>query len=87
MSKDEYIAANIPYEKRGERVDEILQLLKRYGTDDIVEFKGDFYKIPKSINDPKPIQKPHPKILLRRFLAKDVERMVKYGDGHIRVFL
>ena len=82
-SKDEYLAANIPYEKRGERANEILQAMKKVWTDDIVEFNGDFYKIPKSIINPKPIQKPHPKILLGGFSPKTFERMVKYGDGHI----
>ena len=82
-SKDEYLAANIPYEKRGERANEILQAMKNVWTDDIVEFNGDFYKIPKSIINPKPIQKPHPKILLGGFSPKTFERMVKYGDGYI----
>jgi len=82
-SKDEYLAANIPYEKRGERADEILEVMKNIWTDDIVEFNGEFYKIPKSIIGPKPIQKPHPKILLGGFSPKTFERMVKYGDGYI----
>jgi len=82
-SKDEYLAANIPYEKRGERANEILQAMEKVWTEDIVEFNGDFYKIPKSIIDPKPIQKPHPKILLGGFSPKTFERMIKYGDGYI----
>jgi len=82
-SKDEYLAANIPYEKREERADEILQVMKKIWTDDIVEFDGDFYKIPKSIIDPKPIQKPHPKILLGGFSPKTFERMIRYGCGYI----
>ncbi|HET9807425.1 MAG TPA: TIGR03619 family F420-dependent LLM class oxidoreductase [Nitrososphaeraceae archaeon] len=82
-SKDEYLAANIPYEKRGERANEILQAMKKVWTDDIVEFNGDFYKIPKSIIGPKPIQKTHPKILLGGFSPKTFERMIQYGDGHI----
>jgi probable F420-dependent oxidoreductase len=84
-SKDEYLAANIPYEKRGERANEILEAMKKVWTEDIVEFDGDFYKIPKSIINPKPIQKPHPKILLGGFSPKTFERMAKYGDGYIGV--
>jgi probable F420-dependent oxidoreductase len=86
-SKDEYLAANIPYEKRGERANEILQAMKKVWTDDIVEFDGNFYKIPKSIIGPKPIQKPHPKILLGGFSPHTFERMVKYGDGYIGVLV
>jgi alkanesulfonate monooxygenase SsuD/methylene tetrahydromethanopterin reductase-like flavin-dependent oxidoreductase (luciferase family) len=84
-SKDEYLAANIPYEKRGERANEILQAMKKVWTEDIVEFNGNFYKIPKSIIGPKPIQKPHPKILLGGFSPKTFERMTQYGDGYIGV--
>ena len=82
-SKDEYLAANIPYEKRGERANEILQAMKKIWIDDSVEFSGNFYKIPKSIINPKPIQRPHPKILLGGFSPKTFERMVKYADGYI----
>jgi probable F420-dependent oxidoreductase len=82
-SKEEYLAANIPFEKRGERANEILEVMKKGWTDDVVEFNGEFYKIPKSIINPKPIQKPHPKILLGGFSPKTCERMVKYGDGYI----
>jgi alkanesulfonate monooxygenase SsuD/methylene tetrahydromethanopterin reductase-like flavin-dependent oxidoreductase (luciferase family) len=57
--------------------------MKKIWTDDVVEFNGEFYKIPKSIIGPKPIQKPHPKILLGGFSPKMFERMVKYGDGYI----
>lgn len=84
-SQDEYTAANIPYEKRGDRANEILEAMKKIWTDDIVEFHGEFYKISRSIIGPKPIQKPHPKILLGGFSPKTFERMVKYGDGHIGV--
>src|SRR5215204_1716363 len=66
-----------------ERTNEILEVMKKGWTDDVVEFNGEFYKIPKSIINPKPIQKPHPKILLGGFSPKTFERMVKYGDGYI----
>jgi probable F420-dependent oxidoreductase len=82
-SKDEYLTANIPYLKRGERSNEILQAMKKIWIEDIVEFDGKFYKIPKSKIGPKPTQKPHPKILLGGFSPKTFERMVKYGDGYI----
>ncbi len=57
--------------------------MKKIWTDDTVEFNGYFYKIPKSIINPKPIQKPHPKILLGGFSPKTLERTIQYGDGHI----
>ena len=82
-SKDEYLVANIQYEKRGEKANEFLQAIKNIWTEDIVEFNGNFYKIPESIIGPKSIQKPHPRILLGGFSPKTLERMAKYADGYI----
>jgi len=63
-SKDEYQASNIPFQNRGKRADEFIQVLKRIWTDDVVEFKGKYYSIPASKIGPKPIQKPHPPVYL-----------------------
>lgn len=84
-SKDEYEVSGIPYNHRGTRADEFLQALKRIWTDDVVEFKGQFYSIPASKIGPKPIQKPHPPILLGGFGPKTFSRIVNYADGWLGV--
>jgi len=53
-----------PFKDRGKRADEYLQILKKIWTDDIVEYRGQFYDIPASKIGPKPIQKPHIPIYL-----------------------
>jgi len=80
-SKDEYDAAGIPFKQKGARADEYLQLLKKIWTDDVVEFKGQFYNIPASKIGPKPEQKPHPPILLGAYTPKTFPRIVNYADG------
>jgi probable F420-dependent oxidoreductase len=84
-SKDEYEVSGVPYKDRGERANEFLQLLKRMWTDEVVEFKGRFYSIPTSKIGPKPVQKPHPPILLGGFSPKTFLRIVNYADGWIPV--
>jgi probable F420-dependent oxidoreductase len=84
-SKDEYDVSGVPYKHRGERANEYLQLLKRIWTDDVVEFKGQIYSIPSSKIGPKPVQKPHPPILLGGFSPNTFLRIVKYADGWIPV--
>jgi probable F420-dependent oxidoreductase len=84
-SKDEYDVSGIPYKHRGARADEFLQVLKRIWTDDIVEFKGQFYNIPPSKIGPKPVQKPHPPILLGGFSPNTFSRIVNYADGWLPV--
>ena len=84
-SKDEYEVSGIPFEHRGQRANEFLQLLKRIWTDEVVEFKGQFYSIPSSKIGPKPVQKPHPPILLGGFSPKTFLRIVNYADGWLPV--
>ena len=84
-SKDEYEVSGIPFEHRGQRADEFIQILKRIWTDEVVEFKGQFYSIPASKIGPKPVQKPHPPILLGGFSPKTFLRIVNYADGWIPV--
>jgi probable F420-dependent oxidoreductase len=80
-SKDEYQASNIPFDHKGERADEFVQLLKKIWTDDIVEFKGKYYNIPASKIGPKPIQKPHIPIYLGGSVSNTFTRIAKYADG------
>lgn len=84
-SKDEYIAAGISFKEKGARADEYLQVLKRIWTEDVVEFKGQFYNIPASKIGPKPVQKPYPPILLGAFSPKTFPRIVNYADGWIPI--
>ena len=80
-SKDEYQASNIPFEHKGERADEFVQLLKKIWTDDVVEFKGKYYNIPASKIGPKPIQKPYIPIYLGGSVSNTFTRIARYADG------
>jgi probable F420-dependent oxidoreductase len=84
-SKDEYDVSGIPYKHKGARADEFLQVLKRIWTDDVIEFKGQFYNIPASKIGPKPVQKPHPPILLGGYTPKTFPRIVNYADGWLLI--
>ena len=84
-SKDEFEVSGIPYKNRGTRADEYLQVLKKIWADDVVEFKGQFYYIPSSKIGPKPVQKPHPPVLLGGFTPRTFSRIVNYANGWIGV--
>jgi len=84
-SKDEYEVSGVPYKDKGTRADEFLQVLRKIWTDEVVEFKGQFYKIPASKIGPKPLQEPHPPILLGGFSPKTFSRIVNYANGWIGV--
>ena len=82
-SKDEYQASNIPFKDRGKRADEFLQVLERIWTEDVVEFKGEYYNIPPSKIGPKPVQKPHIPIYLGGYSQGTFTRIANYADGWI----
>ncbi|HEY7082577.1 MAG TPA: LLM class flavin-dependent oxidoreductase [Nitrososphaeraceae archaeon] len=77
-SIDEYQASNLPFQNRAERADEFIQAMRKIWTDDVVEFKEKYYKIPASIIGPKPIQKPHIPVYLGGFSSNTFSRIVKY---------
>src|SRR5919109_2711908 len=84
-SKDEYQACNIPFKRRGKRAIELVEVLKRIWTEDVVEFKGEFYNIPASKIGPKPIQKPHPPVYLGGYSQGTFARIANYANGWICV--
>ena len=74
-SKDEYDAVGVPFEKRGERADEYLQVLNKIWYTNPVEHKGKYFTIPKSVIGPKPFQEKIP-IYLAGFSPKALGRIV-----------
>jgi probable F420-dependent oxidoreductase len=80
-SRDEYQASNVPFNDRGKRADEFIQVLKRIWVDDTVDFKGENYNIPASIIGPKPIQKPLIPLYLGGFSPHIFTRIVKYDTN------
>lgn len=81
-SMDEYEASGVPFAQRGKRVDEFLRCLKMIWTQKVVEFQGEFYRIPKAKIAPKPLQKPHPPITIGGYGGPTIiRRAVTLGDG------
>ncbi len=63
-SREEYAAAGVSYEGRGRRAEEFLRCLTAIWTDEPVAFSGEFYLMPPAYVEPKPVQRPHPPLLL-----------------------
>jgi len=65
--KLEYDAYGIPYRNDSVRIAQLreaVQVIKKMWTEDEPSFHGQYYTIDKAINSPKPVQKPHPPILI-----------------------
>ena len=80
-SKDEFDAVGASLKNRGAVADEFLQVLKAIWTTDPVEFRGKYYTIPRSIIQPKPVQKPHPPIYMAAFAPPALGRIARLADG------
>jgi len=80
-SEDEYEAVGVPFKQRGRRGDEFLRCLDMIWTQDVIEFQGEFYRVPRCRVEPKPVQKPRPPITIGGYGSKVVKRAVELGDG------
>jgi probable F420-dependent oxidoreductase len=80
-SQDEMEATGADINKRGAVADEFLGALKAIWTSDPVEFRGKFYRIAKSYISHKPVQKPHPPIILAAFAPAALKRLALLADG------
>jgi probable F420-dependent oxidoreductase len=82
-SKVEFVASGVPLERRGARAEEFLRALQALWTDEVVEFDGEFYRIPPARAEPKPAQRPHPPVLLGGSAEAALRRAGRVADGWI----
>ncbi len=82
--KSECMAYGIPwkpYSTRLEMLRESIQLIKKLWTDEEVTFVGRHYRIEKGILSPKPVQKPHPPIVVGGSSENVMRLAVEEADG------
>jgi probable F420-dependent oxidoreductase len=82
-SKVEFAASGVPLERRGQRAEEFLRALRALWTDEVVEFDGEFYRIPPARAEPKPLQRPHPPVLLGGSAEVALRRAGRVAAGWI----
>lgn len=82
--EDEYIRYGIPFPKPAVRVAQLresLDIIKRLWTLDRANFQGKYYRLRDAICEPKPLQKPHPPIMVGGGGEKLTLRVVaEFGD-------
>lgn len=79
----EYVAAGVPFERRGDRMEEYLRCLEVLWTQDPVEFTGEFYTVPRSQFGPRPVQRPHPPVLVGGAAPAALRRAGRLSQGWI----
>ena len=79
---NEWKAAGLDFASRGRRVDEALEVCIRLWTDDVVEHHGEFFDFDAVMFEPKPVQQPHPPIIVGGETAAALRRAARH-DGWI----
>ena len=79
--KREFDVIGVPYEERGARVTEHIEAIRALWTQDAPEFQGEFTQISGVQSHPRPIQRPHPPIVIGGMSPPAYRRAVSQGNG------
>lgn len=71
----------VPYARRWRMMRERIAAMKAIWANDVAEYHGDLVDFGPINSWPKPVQKPHPEIIVGGDGPRAVDHMVEYGDG------
>ena len=69
------------FDHRWTQTREAVEALKELWTKDEAEYHGKYYDFPPVYCNPKPVQKPHPPVLLGGNAKNVLQRVARWGDG------
>jgi probable F420-dependent oxidoreductase len=84
-SPEEYRAVGAPWNRRGRRLDECLDVLEATWTTNPVKHAGEVWTIPAAYVNLKPAQRPRPPIYLAGSTAAALSRIGRRADGWLPV--
>ena len=77
----EFRALGAPFEDRGAVTDEAIEAIKALWTMEKPAYKGRFFSFEGIDSQPRPIQKPHPPIVVGGMSRSGARRAARYGNG------
>lgn len=84
-SPEEYQAAGVPMPQRGARLDECLDVLFSWWSENPVEHHGEHWSVPASRVNVKSVQRPRPPVHLAAFSPAALRRVARRADGWLPV--
>jgi probable F420-dependent oxidoreductase len=78
---EEFAAAGAPFDRRALRTREYIELMKALWTEENPVYAGKTFSVKGVRFNPKPVQKPHPPIVVGGTSELAIKRAVRYGDG------
>lgn len=79
--REEFEAVGMPFERRGQRADDHLGVMKALWTEETSSFQGELYDLRECRMYPKPVQTPHPPIHVGGESAAAMRRAARLGQG------
>jgi alkanesulfonate monooxygenase len=84
--KREFDAIGVPFNKRGDIMDQNLEILTRLWQEDQVTASYPPYELAAAVMSPKPVQKPRPPILIGGYVDRVLKRAGTVGDGWLTYY-
>ncbi len=82
--ESDFASVGVPYEHRGSRVEEAIQLIKKLWEGTPTTHRGRFFQVEKLAVGPKPIQSPNPPIWMGGGgVDSALKRIARVADGYI----
>jgi probable F420-dependent oxidoreductase len=79
--REEFEALDVPWERRAARTSEYLGVMKSLWCDERSSYDGELYTLRECVQNPKPIQKPHPPIYFGGESDAALRRVAALGQG------
>lgn len=78
---EENAAMGVPYESRGKYCNEFVEVLRMLWTKKQATYNGEFFQFDDIISSPKPLQTPHPPLVIGGNRPPALRRAARLGDG------
>src|SRR5258708_18581317 len=80
---EEFTLTGASMPRRGARAEEYLAVLRTLWADGVSSHQGEFYEVPAGRQDPRPVQRPGPPVLLGGMSRSAMERAGRIAEGWI----
>lgn len=74
-----------PFKERAERLDEALSVIKAIWTDEPATFRGAYYSLSEAPQMPKPVQRPHPPVIVGGRGDRTLQIAAKHADDYNQI--
>jgi probable F420-dependent oxidoreductase len=81
--ENDFTSVGVPWEHRGSRAEELVEVLKRLWSGESVTHRGKYFQLENLKVGPRPVQKPHPPIWTGGSADAALKRAARIADGYI----